>query len=857
MVDAYGNPVPGTPVAFAAPASGASAALSATALVTDALGQATVRATANTVAGAYQVVATAEGVAAPVAFALVNDPGAPAAVAASPATATQSAQVATSFAARLAATIRDVHGNAVPGVPVRFAAPAAGASATLAATLAVSDAAGQVAVEAVAGTLAGAYQVSAAVEGLAAPAAFSLTNLAGAAGSLTVAAGSPQEAVVDAAFAAPLQVQVRDRWGNPVPGVTVAFAAPASGATALLSAASATTGADGRCAVTATAGTASGGYRVTASAAGVALPVQLGLANLAGPAAAVAALPGASAQAARVGDPFAAPLTAAVTDAHGNPVAGAAVAFACPAATACTLDAASAVSDADGRAAVKATAGSSPAAFDATATVAGLAPATFHLVSQVGLPGTIESTGGAAQEAQVFAAFGSPLAVVVKDRFGNPVPAAEVAFEVLSTGLQSASLTAFSATTDQAGAAAVAATANLAQGRYAVRASAPGVAAPAVFELQNRPLATATAVRAALAVAATVTGEGDAVHVRVDVTSEAGLVPTGQVRLASSVALRPLPGQAGVSWSGSVLTVTLESGTAGVDLQIADWRSQTLTATYLPDVSATPTFAGSTVTVPLRASVEESVSGGCASGGLGSLWGLLLVALALVALRRRPASARLATRAAARRAAGRKVLASGLLGLLLLAPAAARAAPVLGLRLGYASAAGDAVSGSPMSEGARAAVPIQLDAGWRLLDRLTVGGFASWGPAAVGRFCAGASCSGSQLRFGAQASWRFDPTAGVAPWVGAGIGWEQTWLKATSAADTLELTRAGLELLDLQVGGDVALGGRFTVGPFLQLSLGRYVRQEVVSPLGDSSGGVSHPSTHSWLQIGVRGTVAL
>jgi hypothetical protein len=65
-----------------------------------------------------------------------------------------------------------------------------------------------------------------------------------------------------------------------------------------------------------------------------------------------------------------------------------------------------------------------------------------------------------------------------------------------------------------------------------------------------------------------------------------------------------------------------------------------------------------------------------------------------------------------------------------------------------------------------------------------------------------------------------------------------------------------MELLDLQAGGDVALG-RFTVGPFLQVALGRYVRQDVKSPLGDSSGGVSHPSNHSWLQLGVRGTVAL
>jgi hypothetical protein len=58
-------------VRFAAPASGASATLSATSVVTDGGGTASVSATANDTAGSYVVTATVAGLA-PVSFALTN-----------------------------------------------------------------------------------------------------------------------------------------------------------------------------------------------------------------------------------------------------------------------------------------------------------------------------------------------------------------------------------------------------------------------------------------------------------------------------------------------------------------------------------------------------------------------------------------------------------------------------------------------------------------------------------------------------------------------------------------------------------------------------------------------------------------
>jgi hypothetical protein len=74
VVDAGGAPVPCVPVTFTAPASGASASLSATTVVTGRDGAASVSATANATLGTYSVSAQTAGVATPTAFALTNAP---------------------------------------------------------------------------------------------------------------------------------------------------------------------------------------------------------------------------------------------------------------------------------------------------------------------------------------------------------------------------------------------------------------------------------------------------------------------------------------------------------------------------------------------------------------------------------------------------------------------------------------------------------------------------------------------------------------------------------------------------------------------------------------------------------------
>lgn len=101
------------------------------------------------------------------------------------------------------------------------------------------------------------------------------------AASVRVVAGSGQKAGIGSAFAVPLQVKVFDASATPLAGVTVHFSAPGSGASALLSSATAVTASDGTASVTATANGVLGtiSYTVSASVNGVSMPASFTLRN--------------------------------------------------------------------------------------------------------------------------------------------------------------------------------------------------------------------------------------------------------------------------------------------------------------------------------------------------------------------------------------------------------------------------------------------------------------------------------------------------------------------------------------------------------------------------------------------------
>lgn len=180
LLDVNNAPMAGVSVGFAAPAAGASATLSAPAVLTDANGEAATTATANGTAGSYSVTASVGSFTA--SFSLTNTAapavaGALAAVSGMP----QSAPVGAAFAQPLRVRLLDVNSAPMAGVSVGFAVPGTGASATLSATAAVTDANGEATITVAANGTAGSYTVTATHAGF--TAGFALRNTTAPVGS--------------------------------------------------------------------------------------------------------------------------------------------------------------------------------------------------------------------------------------------------------------------------------------------------------------------------------------------------------------------------------------------------------------------------------------------------------------------------------------------------------------------------------------------------------------------------------------------------------------------------------------------------------------------------------------------------
>lgn len=303
--------------------------------------------------------------------------------------------------------------------------------------------------------------------------------------------GTPQSTAVNTAFADPLVVRVVDQVGDPMSGVEVSFDAPDSGASAALSAPTATTDVNGEASITATANTVAGSYVVSASVAGVSLPASFNLTNTAGPAAMIEIV-GEDTQTAVINTTFASPLVVLVGDTFGNPVSGVDVDFAVPAAGASASLSGTLTTDASGTASVIATANAVTGSYLVAASVAGVTPvAEFHLTNVLGDDVVIDPTGDDDQDAQIDTAFRCALAVQVTDS-GLPQGGLTVEFEapaagasaILSDGVTSGSTV--QAVTGLNGVALVEATANDVAGSYEVTATLLGSgAAPVVFELTN------------------------------------------------------------------------------------------------------------------------------------------------------------------------------------------------------------------------------------------------------------------------------------------------------------------------------------------------------------------------------------
>jgi hypothetical protein len=175
----------------------------------------------------------------------------------------QSTLSGSDFVTPLQVLVQDTFGNPVQGATITFTAPILGAAATLSSPTAITDASGHASVIATANNIAGNYTVSAAGLDVTNDVTFSLTNKVPSV--LTEIAGSPQSTLINTDFGTLLTVDVMDILGNPVPGTTVTFTTPTSGASATLSSTTAVTALTGLAEVMATANGTAGSYTITAS----------------------------------------------------------------------------------------------------------------------------------------------------------------------------------------------------------------------------------------------------------------------------------------------------------------------------------------------------------------------------------------------------------------------------------------------------------------------------------------------------------------------------------------------------------------------------------------------------------------
>jgi hypothetical protein len=291
--------------------------------------------------------------------------------------------------------VTDANGNPVSGASVTFAVTSGGGTTNP--TTAITGSLGTASSTLTLGPNVGANTVTASSGSLAgSPVTFTATGAAAGAGpatNLVLVSGSGQTATVGQALSSPFVVQANGASGSPVSGVTVTFAVTAGGGT--VSPTSVTTNSLGQAASTLILGSSAGANTVTASSGTLTgSPVTFtatGTAAATGPAANLVLMSG-NGQTGSTGQPLANPFSVEVTDAHGNPVSGASVAFSVTSGGG-TLNATAATTNSLGMASATLTLGPNAGANTVTASSGTLtgSPLTFTAVGSTisSAPGTV------------------------------------------------------------------------------------------------------------------------------------------------------------------------------------------------------------------------------------------------------------------------------------------------------------------------------------------------------------------------------------------------------------------------------------------------------------------------------------
>ncbi|MGA7400434.1 MAG: Ig-like domain-containing protein [Candidatus Sulfotelmatobacter sp.] len=218
LQDSYsGKPIQtaGIPVTFSA--SGKAGSFSNPDAVTDKRGTATTSYTLSNKPGTYTITAASPGYAS-ASFVVTATPGTPATLSISSGNSQRIPVVAQS-PAPLEVRVKNALGNALSGVQVNFSG---GAGGTLSSPTATTNASGCASTYYTTGTQAGVVDITASVAGLTLV-IFKETVQAGPATALNIYSGNDQTVKAGATTSKELEVIASDRYGNPVPGISVTF----------------------------------------------------------------------------------------------------------------------------------------------------------------------------------------------------------------------------------------------------------------------------------------------------------------------------------------------------------------------------------------------------------------------------------------------------------------------------------------------------------------------------------------------------------------------------------------------------------------------------------------------------------
>jgi hypothetical protein len=180
-----------------------------------------------------------------------------------------------------------------------------------------------------------------------------------------------------------------------------------------------------------------------------------------------------------------------------------------------------------------------------------------------------------------------------------------------------------------------------------------------------------------------------------------------------------------------------------------------------------------------------------------------------------------------------------------------------GKAFGSASDSGITIEGGSLSDTLSGNVPIWLDLGYRLNERIYLGGYVSYAFGVLPRnVCERTECSASLLRFGLAVQNHFAPQQSFDPWVGAGVGYEALATSQKRDVVTESIRLAGFDA-HIQSGLDYKVSPQFGIGPIVTASIGQYTSgsSETTSSTVNLSGVTQDfpKAFHGWLTFGLRG----